>query len=184
MAQRSKIAKLPKNLRAKIDGFLAEGERSVDEFVGFINQLLDAMGRTERVSRSGAHRYMAGYEKIVEDIRKSRMLAEVLVKPLGEGDEERVARLNIELVHTLVMKLLLGQEDGAPVSIDAKEAMFLGTALAKLSAAQKIEADRALQLRKAFAGEAAKAAADVAKARGLSADTVQAIEHAVLGIAR
>jgi len=183
MAQRSKIAKLPKNLREKVERFLAQEDRSVDEFVSFVNTLLDGMGRKERVSRSGAHRYMQGFDRVVEDLRKSRALAEVLVAPLSEAGEERVGRLNVELLHSLIMKLMLGPGDaGEPVKLDAKEAMAIGIALEKLSKAQALDAARTLKLRKEFAVQAADAAAEVAKEKGFSAETVAAIRHAVLGI--
>ena len=72
--------------------------------------------------------------------------------------------------------------DGSPVELDAREALYLGTTLLKLVEAVRKDLDTTLKLRQEMARRAADAAEREAKARGLSAETVEAIRRQVLGV--
>ena len=60
----------------------------------------------------------------------------------------------------------------------------LGKALKDMASAQKIDLDRELKIRQETATEAATAAGKVAGEKGLTADTIDAIKEAVLGVSR
>ena len=61
--------------------------------------------------------------------------------------------------------------------------MFLARALKELASADKLTAERILKVRQESIREAADKAASVAKAKGLSADTVAELRKEILGVA-
>ena len=85
------------------------------------------------VSRSAVGRHCKRLESIQASIRQSRTIAEAIVKDYGDEDKEnKVARANIEVLHSILFRMM-GSEDGEPVTLDAKDAMFLATSLEKLT---------------------------------------------------
>ncbi len=141
------------------------------------------------ISRSALGRHVKQLEAVGEKIRRSRDVAEALVKKLGDAPESRQARLNIELMHTLVLDLLTGGEDAESVTLDPEQAMMLGRALRDLAMAQKADADLTLKLRQELAqrqnARVERAAEDVAKAAseaGLSAERIALLQAKVAGL--
>ncbi len=102
-----------------------------------------------------------------------------------------MARLNIELAHGLLMRLMLAthvdEETGeaAPIVLSPEDAMFVARAVQSLASASKTTEDRIeKRIEKARAEERNKAAdnaATAARSKGLSKETVDAIRFAVLG---
>ncbi len=177
----SSIDKLPTEVRELI-GRLREGGRTIDEIMGKLAEL------DVDVSRSALGRHVKGLAEVGEQLRRSREIATALVSRFGEDADNRVGRLNIELMHGLVMQAVTASaegEDGQPqaVTFTPEDTMFLARSLQSLASAQKIDTDRLLKVRVETAKEAAKAVETVGKAKGLTKDTMDAIKHAVLGIA-
>lgn len=182
MATPSTIARLPAEIREKIGQLRGDG-RTIDEILAKLTEL------DVDVSRSALGRHIKQLDAIGEEIRRSRGIAEQLVQRFGEAPEGRVARLNIELMHGLVMKLLVA-EDGQPVTLDSKDAFFIGSALQKLAQAGKLDVDREAVIESKFRAKvrekAEEAAAAIAKAgaeKGLSKDAIEQFRKQVLGIA-
>lgn len=186
MARRSTIDKLPAELRELI-GKLRQNGRTIDEILAKLNEL------SADVSRSALGRHVKQLDAIGEEIRRTRAIADAIVQRFGDAPESRTARLNIELMHGLVMKLMIGEgDDGKPVTLEPQDAYFLGTALQRLSQASKIDVDREVKIRervKAEMAEKAAAAVDqaadkVAKAGGrkLDPETLRAIRQEIYGI--
>jgi len=120
-----------------------------------------AIGTDDLPSRSGLGRHFKGLDALAERLQRSRTVAEALVKKLGDAPEDRTARLNIELMHSIVTDLVLASgagEDGeaASVTFDAESVMFLARSLKDLASAKKADADVVLNLRKAMQAELAK----------------------------
>lgn len=177
--QPSTIDKLPTEVRELI-GRLREGGCTIDAILAKLTEL------DVEVSRSALGRHIKGLSEVGEQLRRSREIATALVSRFGEDADNRVGRLNIELMHGILMDMLTGMDgDGkaAPVTFDAEETMFLARSLQSLASAQKIDTDRLLKVRTETAKEAAKAVETVGKAKGLTKETMDAIKHAVLGIA-
>lgn len=175
----SSIDKLPPEIRELI-GRLRDQGATIDQIKAKLDEL-DA-----EVSRSALGRHIKGLAEVGEQLRRSREIATALVSRFGEEPDNRVGRLNIELMHGIVMDMLTGMEEGGEpgtVSFDAEETMFLARSLQSLASAQKIDTDRLLKVRVEVAKEAAKAVETVGKAKGLTKETMDAIKHAVLGIA-
>lgn len=176
----SSIDKLPVEVRELI-GRLREQGATIDDILAKLGEL------EVEVSRSALGRHVKGLAEVGEQLRRSREIATALVGRFGDDADNRVGRLNIELMHGIVMQMLTGNPDetgeAGPVQFDAEDTMFLARSLQSLASAQKIDTDRLLKVRMETAKEAVKAVKKVASDRGLTADTVDAISRAVLGVA-
>lgn len=181
MSRPSTIDQLPPECRELI-GRLREQGCTLDTILTKLEEL-DA-----DVSRSALGRHVQKIDKIGERMRQSRAVADALVQRFGDAPESRVARLNIELMHGVIMRLVTAEgvddEDGEGVTLDAKEAMFVAGALKDLASAAKSDADLIVKLRQEVAKEAAKAVDAEGKAAGLTAETIDAIKARILGVGK
>jgi hypothetical protein len=173
--RKSSIDRLPAGLRELI-GQLRQGGRTIEEIRAKLEEL------NVRVSKSALARHTQQLDVIGEQIRRSRWVGEALIERLGDAPESRQARLNIEIMHSLILDLLAG-EDGEPVHLTPQSAMLLSDALAKLARAHQADAERELKLRQAIAKETAGKVEDLARSEGLTAETVDKFRAAILGIA-
>lgn len=176
----SSIDRLPEEIRAEVGRLRVQG-RTLDEILAHLK------GMDVEVSRSALGRHVKRMNAGRERMRHSREISTALVSQFGDQPDNRLARLNLELMHGVVMQTIMAtvdDEDGdpQPVTFSPEDARFLADALAKLASAEKTNADRTLKLKAEAAKEAAKAAGGAARAAGLTAEVVKAIEHAVLGI--
>jgi len=178
MARPSTIQRLPAELRDLI-GELRERGRTIDEILSKLREL------DVDVSRSALGRHVKQIDAIGSEIRRSRAVAESLVRQYGEAPESRTARLNIELMQGLVTRLMFA-EDGEAIQFEPKDAMMLATALQKLAQAAKQDADREVLIRKEFAKKLddAIAAAEEAGERGLSLERLAELRRGFLGVGR
>jgi hypothetical protein len=179
MARPSSIDRLPKEIREAIGSARQRG-CTLDEILAKIRE----MGAD--VSRSAVGRHLKGFDQDAERMRQSRVTAEALTAKFGDEPDHQVARMNFELMHSMIFELQMAtasseDEEGNPVTLDAKQVKFLAGAMKDIASAQKVDTDRVLKLRAEFAKEAAAKVDTIGKAKGLSADTVAALRHAVLG---
>lgn len=195
MARPSKIDRMDPQLRETI-AQLRQSGRTIDEILDH----LKALGVAD-LSRSGLGRHVQELDQLGEQIRSSRAVAESLVQRFGDAPENRQARLNIELMHSLIMRLFAATSSGGadggeggggrPAILDPKEVMFLASALKNLTGAAKDDADLVAKLRKE--AEARALAAMKAKLgdlekegsagkRRLDADTLRQVRE-IYGIA-
>ncbi|WP_119301129.1 DUF3486 family protein [Dongia deserti] len=188
MPRPSSIMRLPGEVRELI-GQLRRDGHTIDEILDKLREL-KAPGAQD-VSRSALGRHIQGLDKIVADIQRTRTIADAIVQRLGDAPESKTARLNIELMHGLVMKLMTGDGSDEPVKLDAQEAYFAATALQRLAQAAKVDVEREVKIRERVkaeiaerATETAKQAAGTLKKAGLSAETIATVEREILGIVR
>ena len=160
MARKSSIDRLPREVRDLIRDLRQSGW-TIDEILDKLRELdLD-----DEVSRSALGRHTLEIDRLTETLRASRGIAETVMERLEDSDDGRVARLNIELMHSIMTKSLLA-EDGTPAQFDAKELMFLSSTLQKLSAAAKTDQDREIRLRRELQAKVAAAVDRVAEEAG------------------
>lgn len=179
MPRKSTIERLPAEVRELI-GKLRDGGRTIDEILAKLREL------DVDVARSTLGRHVKNLDKIAERVRRSRDVADALVRRIGEAGENKQLRLNVELMHSIIMELFSGGEDGQPIALDAEGAMFLARSLRDLALAAKTDTEHALKIRETAAREtkaaAAKAVESAGRAAGLSAETIETIRAGVLGI--
>lgn len=180
MARKSSIDRLPPEVQALI-GELRRGGRTIDEILDKLREL--AVG----VSRSALGRHVKQFDAIVEQLQQSRTIAEAIADRFGDRADDKMARANIEMMHALMMKLMVS-EKGDTVELDPQDAMFLATALQRLSGAAKTDVDRTMKLEERIAArersKAADTAATVATEAGLSKSTVEDIRAKILGVSK
>ncbi len=178
MPRQSTIKKLPPEIRNKIGALLDQG-RTLDEIVNHLSSL------DVQVSRSALGRYKKHIDKVSERIRRSREIAEAIVRNQGDAPESKTARLNIELLHGVLNDMLMqvptpeeleeaekeGKKDDLQpmmLSLSPRGAMELAKAVDHLSRASKQDADLITKLREEARAEAAEAVDKVAEREGLS----------------
>lgn len=179
--QPSSIDRLPEEVREQIGRLRVQG-RTIDEILAHLKTL------DVEVSRSALGRHTKRLETLKERMQSSRDLALALADRYGDKPDNQLARLNLELLHSVVLQIVTAStpdDDGElqPVTFSPEDAMFLGRTLQSLASAQKTDSDRQLIVRRETAKLAANKAEEVGKARGISAETMAAIVHAVLGVA-
>jgi len=151
--RKSKIDRLPKPVREKV-GELVDAGRTIDEILEALRAL-----DIDDISRSSVGRHVKKLNVVAERVRRSREVADALVRRIGDVGESKALRLDVELMHSAMLDLLMGGEDGEAVTLDPEAAMFMARSLRDLAAA-------------------ATAAAEA----GLSAETVNTIKSRILGI--
>ncbi len=190
MARISSIDKLPEEVRLEI-GRLRQNGRTIDEILSHLRKL-DGIAP---VSRSALGRHLQGMEKLGERLRRSRAVAEALVRELGDAPESQAARMNIELMHTAILDLYMQADNGgegvneeglAAVSGQPEGVMMLAKALDHLSSASKrnVEFLQAAEKRAAdrAKSEAIKVAETIGREKGISRDTLDAIKAGIFGV--
>lgn len=178
MSRPSTIQRLPGELRGLISDLRGKG-RTIDEILSKLREL------DVDVSRSALGRHVKQLDKIGDEIRRSRAVAEALVRQYGDAPESRAAKMNIELMHSLVTRLMISEE-GERAEFEPREAMQMATALQKLVQASKQDVDRETLVRKEFARklDEAVAAAEEAGERGLSPERLAELRRGFLGVGR
>jgi hypothetical protein len=180
MGRPSRIDRLPADLRELI-GRLRAGGRTIDEILAKLRELDVA------VSRSALGRHVKEVDAIAAEIQRSRGIAEAIVERFGDAPESRTARLNIELMHSQMMRLLVAEE-GQTLTLEPQDAYFLSSALQKLAQAAKQDVERELKIRQEVVGKAADkavaAADEQARKAGhiLPPEALRAIREQVYGI--
>jgi len=166
MAKPSKIDRLPPEIREEVSS-LRERGYTIDEILGHLRAL--DIPPEDQPSWSGLQRHISGLDKLAERLQHSRTISDALVRRLGDAPEGKQARLNIELMHSVVTDLVqsLGDhpegEEGEAVTLSPDKVMFLAKALESLARAGKTDAETTLRLREV--GAASLAAKDEAAGR-------------------
>jgi hypothetical protein len=187
MPRQSTIKKLPPEIRDKIGALLDQG-RTLDEIVEHLSTL------AVDVSRSALGRYKQSLDKVSERIRRSREIAEAMVRNYGDAPESKTARLNIELLHGIMLDMMSQLPDGTEteegddenaqsvlLTLSPRGAMEMAKAMDHLARASKQDADLITKLREEARAEAAeqmeKAVEEVAKEDGGKASPEEVLKR-------
>ena len=169
--QPSSIDRLPEEIRAQIGHLRVQG-RTIDEIVDHLK------GMDVDVSRSALGRHVKSMAALRERLQNSRNIATALVGQFGDQPDNKLQRLNIELMHGIVMQTITAtsepDENGetAPITFAPEDAMFLARALKELASAQKTDSDRNILLRRELAKEATKKLDAGVRSGDIDADAV------------
>ena len=170
----SQITKLDPAIKTAVDTAVREGRATIDEIVNLVE------GLGGEASRSSVGRYVKNARERMEDYRQATQVAAVWVDKLGKEPEGDVGRMLLEMLRVVAFKTIGELDQASP-----EDLMFLGKALKDFAGADKLAVDKAINLRKLIAVEAAKVASEVvktAKKAGLSDETVELIRSKILGI--
>jgi hypothetical protein len=178
MGRRSTIERLPAEVRDTIASLRRQG-RTLDEIMAKLREL------DVEVSRTSLWRHTKQLDAIADHMRRSQDMARALTERFGNNGIGDLARYNLQVAHGLLMRLMFS-DDGEPIQLDAKEAMFLTSALKNVVTASKSDQEREIKLRDRIAAQAEEVAAETVaelKKVGMSADGAEAIRARILGVA-
>ncbi len=189
MPRPSSIDQLPEEVRVEI-GRLRSLGWTIDQILEHLRSLLD-----KAPSRSALGRHIQGLDKLGERMRRSRQVAEALVRELGTAPESQAARLNIELMHSAILDLFMHADDAGDgataeggIPTDPIDIQWIAKALDHLARASKTNvefiADVEARATEKAKKNAASAAETVARERGLSVGIIDEIKASIFGVKR
>lgn len=185
MARKSSVEKLPREIQDWIFRLRDQGA-TYDQIVAKLREM-DGLALPVP-SRSAIHRHLQEAEKAKEMVARQRVIAEAMVKELGEADDGRIARGNIAMMHTILTRVqvaaLAAAESGdGTVDFSPAELMALAKTMDHLGKAAKDDVARTLAVEKRAqerAIRAAEAAVEtVVKQQGGSAESIAALKAAI-----
>ena len=166
----SSVDKLPAELREAVNAAVADGA-TIDEITALIR------GEGGDCSRSAVGRYAQKFRAMLREQRESERTLTLWMKEFGERGQGRAGLVLIETMRTMVLGTMAAfAERGEPVP--TQELARLSLVLKRIE-----DADR-LRLARERAAEKAAEAAKPKPRKGLSPETVAAIDEFVLGKAR
>ncbi len=131
-------------------------------------------------SFSAFNRYSIKLATLTRRLEETREIAASMADRFDPQGSDDLTRIAAEAVKTLVFELLtMSGEGGLP----AKDAMQLANALRAAVQAQGLSTDRRQKIEKEFEGKVDVAVEAVAKSRGLTKETSEAIKAQILGVA-
>lgn len=187
MPRLSTVDKLPPAIREAI-GRLREHGKTIDEILQHLHDM------EVDVSRSALGRHVKGMAAMGERLRRSRAMAEGLARQLGDTPGDKMARVNIELLHSFLNEAFAAaddddEEEGAKAAALIKNPMgakLFAEAIERLTKASRHNADFVAQIEKRASDhakkDAAKAVDQVGKQRGLTQDTIAEIKASIFGV--
>ena len=186
MPRPSTIEQLPPDILEQLQALLRDPRVSQLEATAEINTILETMGHQERVSKSAVNRYSMRMEQVGERLRQSRAVAEMWIAKLGAQPQGQVGHLVNEILRTLAFDLSMTMQQGEIDKEDAPEVAKMlknmAIAMERLEKAASENVKREQEIKQQARKEAAEVAAKVAKQGGLSADSVQELRRAILGV--
>lgn len=194
MGRKSTISRLPSEVKAFIEGKLAEGRSTLDELIAALHERFPShQAAGELPSRAAVHRYGQKLERRLSAIRASTEAAKLIQAQAGDDQDARSEALTA-LVQTELFEAILALQEADDVELpEGASADEIASARVDLlsKAARNIatltRSSVALKKYQAEVRAKAQAAADtvdkLAKKGGLTAETAEQIRREILGIA-
>lgn len=190
MARASSIQQLPPDILEQLQALLRDPRVTQLEATARINAILEEQGVEARVSKSAVNRYAQAMAEVGEELRQSREVAEMWIAKLGAAPQGQLGHLTNEIVRGLAFDLSLmlkraarGEMDPEAMPETVRMIKDLAIAQEKLEKASSENVKREEEIRRRANEAAAEKAATVAKAKGLSKDTVDELRREILGVA-
>lgn len=149
MGKRSSVDALPQEVKDWLMRLREQGA-TYDKIVAKLREL-DNLAVVP--SRSALHRHIQEAERTKEMVDRQRVVAEAMVKELGEVDDSRVTRGNIAMLHAILTRVQQTALDAmmtgdGNIDMSAGEVMQLAKALDHLGKAAKDDVARTVVMRK------------------------------------
>jgi hypothetical protein len=186
MARKSTIDTLPPDILEQLQALLRDPRCTQLDITARINELLEAGGHEERISKSAVNRYAVRMEQVGAKIRQGREIAQMWVGQLGNAPQGQLGSLVNELIRNLAFEAALNFAEGNdPIPPKALKELAIAAEKLELAASRNEERERKIEAeaRKKALEEAAVMAESGAKKAGLSADAVEQLRREILGIA-
>lgn len=181
MVAKSKIKRLPTEIRSFIERLLREDRLTLDEMIAKIQATFPGQ---ETTSRSALNRYQASLAQMTGRMRDIEAAAQAVTNELGEGVGEKAGALLAQAVTTLATNAALRAHDNDDISIDeirklaraAKDAIDTRRlSLAERQVLQKEARDRMM-------AEQSAALNNAVKSGGLTKESADIFRRQILGL--
>lgn len=177
----SSIDRLPDDVREKLQELLRDPRVTQLDATAKINEILEAEGHPDRLSKSSVNRYAMRMEDIGKRLRQSREVADMWVGKLGAAPQGKVGHLLNEMVRTLAFEAVLdfseGDEKASP-----KMLKDLAVAVHRLERAASENVKREGEIRSQAIEDAADVVEETAKQQGLNEEQARFWREQVLGV--
>lgn len=183
MPRRSTIDRLPADIRTKLQALLQDPRITQLEVTTRINELLEAEGHPERVSKSGVNRYAVEMAEVGEELRQSREIADMWIAKLGATPQGNVGMLAIEIIRTMSFELAMIIRRGgldaesAPDTIKMVKELALTCMRLEKSASDNVKREQ--EIRRQALDDATSAMEKSAKDKGITTESIEAIRDAL-----
>lgn len=134
------------------------------------------------ISRSAFNRTAMRVALLGRRLEETREIAAIIAPKLDEAGDNSLTLMVAETIKTLISEMLSNAGELKADGSTAEMLMMTSRALVAAEQAKKISADGRRRIEAELHNKAAKAVETVAKAKGLTADTVDAIKNRILGI--
>jgi Skp family chaperone for outer membrane proteins len=131
-------------------------------------------------SKSAFNRYSIRLAMMTRRLEETREIAGAISERLDAKSSDDVTMLAAQTIKSLVWEILMDAGEGG---VAPKEAMALANALRAATQAQNISTSRRQKIESEFAEQVDDAVETVAKVKGLTTETVEAIKAQILGVA-
>lgn len=190
MGRKSTISRLPLDVKAFIEGQLAEGRVTLDELIAALHQRFPAQQQAgDLPSRAAVHRYGQKLERRLSAIRASTEAAKIIQAQAGDNKDARSEALTA-LIQTELFEAILNLQEAD----DTEKPMDPGDRVGMLSTAAKniatltrssvnlkqFQAKVEAEARKKAFEEAAQKASNSAKQQGMSAEGTKLLRAAIM----
>lgn len=166
-------------------GELADREKTQTEIYSEFVAKCEALMKEHRgelefaiPSFSSFNRYSIRQARLTRRLDETRSIVAVLAQKFNAKESDDLTILTAETIKALVLHMLGDATEG----IQPLAAMQLANAFKSATQAQNISSDRRRKLDTEFAARVTDAVDTVAKTKGLTAETVEAIKAKVLGV--
>jgi len=152
------------------------------EFVGKCEELMaEHRGELEFAipAFSSFNRYSIRLARLTRRLDETRQIVSALSASFDAKDSDDLTIMTAETIKALVLHMLGDGADG----IAPKDAMLLATAFKSAAQAQSISTDRRRKVEAEFESRIGTAVETVARAKGLTVETAEAIKAQILGVA-
>jgi Skp family chaperone for outer membrane proteins len=128
---------------------------------------------------SSFNRHALKLSNLTARLKRSRMMADAIVDRSDGEDADNVTKAATLTLKTLILEML---ESAGEAGFSPKEAMSMAGAMRALQVAENLSTARRQKIEKEFSEKVTDAVDAVAKAKGLSSETVADIRAQILGV--
>ncbi|NCM96136.1 MAG: DUF3486 family protein [Rhodobacterales bacterium] len=129
-------------------------------------------------SFSAFNRYSVRLAKLTRRLDQTRTIVASLAEKFDAKGSDDLTIMTAETIKSLVLHLLAEADDG----LAPKDAMHLASAFRQAAQAQSISTDRRRKVEADFATRVTDAVETVARVKGLTVETAEAIKSQILGV--
>jgi len=183
MGQKSAVDKLPKKLRNKLIEMLQNPAVTQAEIVDAIN----GEAGEQLLSKSSMNRYAQKMKRFAEKNRQAQEIADAYIDKYGSDNRVKLGKVVNEQIRLAVFDLISEieeiQADPETKKTEIADMLYkLSRGLKELEAAEKLNAERTENIRKAALADAAEIVEKTAKTNGLTIETIEKIKTQILGL--